>query len=78
MSNPPAGVTAACCEPPAVVRSRDDYELKGSYKSYSVFEKAYITGPEDTNKAIIFMYALTDYRKSNGAFIFTRIYVDHP
>lgn len=55
MSNPPAGVTAACCEPPAVVRLRDDYELKGSYKPYGIFEKAYITGPDDTNKAIIFM-----------------------
>jgi hypothetical protein len=60
MSNPPAGVTTACCEPPAVVRLRDDYELKGSYKPYGIFEKAYITGPDDTNKAVIFVCVLTD------------------
>jgi len=64
MSNPPAGVTAACCEPPAVIRSRDDYELKGSYKPYGIFEKAYITGPEDTDKAIIFIYDIFGYFKT--------------
>lgn len=55
MSNVPEGVTAACCAPPAIVRSRDEYELKGAYKPYSVFDKTYITGPEDTDKAIIFV-----------------------
>lgn len=62
MSNVPEGVTAACCAPPAVVRSRDDYELKGSFKAYGPFDKAYVTGPEDTKKAIIFVYAVVVYR----------------
>jgi len=64
MSNVPEGVTAACCAPPAIVRSRDDYELKGTYKPYSVFEKAYVTGPEDTDKAIIFVYDIFGFFKT--------------
>jgi len=65
MSNPPPpGVTAACCAPPAVTRSRDDYELKGSYKKYGVFDKAYVTGPEDTKRAIIFVYDIFGYFKT--------------
>jgi len=53
---------------------RDDYELKGSYKPYGIFDKAYITGPDHTNKAIIFIYDIFGYVKTTqqGADIIAR------
>ncbi|KAF8320077.1 hypothetical protein DL93DRAFT_2164249 [Clavulina sp. PMI_390] len=64
MSNPPPGVTSACCEPPAVVGSREDYDVKGEFKKFSIFDKAYVTGPTDTKKAIIFIYDIFGYWKT--------------
>ncbi|KAF9511168.1 hypothetical protein BS47DRAFT_1347039 [Hydnum rufescens UP504] len=49
-----AGITRACCAEPATV-SRE-YTLKGTYAPYAGFDKAYIVGPNDTKRAIIFTY----------------------
>jgi len=45
--------SACCTNPPVVV---EGYEPKGEYKPYAGFEKAYITGPKDTGKAIVVAY----------------------
>ncbi|KAF8334114.1 Alpha/Beta hydrolase protein [Cantharellus anzutake] len=55
----PSTITHACCADPAPAIS--DYTLKGDYKPYGPFEKAYIVGPADTNRAIIFVYDIFGY-----------------
>jgi len=49
-----SGITKACCAEPATV-SRE-YTLKGAYAPYAGFDKAYIVGPNDTKRAIIFTH----------------------
>lgn len=48
-----SNLTEACCSEPATV-SRE-YTLKGSYGPFASFDKAYIVGPNDTKRAIIFV-----------------------
>jgi Dienelactone hydrolase family len=43
----------ACCSIPPVQSS---YQPKGSFKSYAGFEKVYVTGPEDTGRALIAVF----------------------
>lgn len=51
--------TDHCSSLPPVVAK--DYIPKGRYEPYSVFDKAYITGPEGTGKALVFVYDVFGY-----------------
>jgi dienelactone hydrolase len=54
-----SNITPACCSKPAPASK--DYTLKGSIKPYGSFEKAYIVGPTDSKRAIVFVYDIFGY-----------------
>jgi len=49
----------ACCTIPPVVS--EGYEQQGSYKPFGSMEKAYIVGPESSDKAIVVCYDVFGY-----------------
>ncbi len=48
-----SNITPACCAEPAPASK--DYVLKGTFKTYGTFDKAYVVGPTDTKRAIIYV-----------------------
>ncbi|TRM60163.1 hypothetical protein BD626DRAFT_505685 [Schizophyllum amplum] len=53
MSTTVHNTNKACCSIPPVA---SDYQPKGSFKSYAQFDKVYVTGPEDSQNAIVCVY----------------------
>jgi len=53
MSTATHNTNVACCSIPAV---QSNYTPKGSFKSYGGFEKVYVTGPENSDNAIVAVY----------------------
>lgn len=60
MSTMPAqhGHSAACCNIPPVIAK--DYPIKGKYEEFGGL-KSYVTGPDDTKKAILLIYDIFGY-----------------
>ncbi|KAG8905803.1 hypothetical protein FRB99_008228 [Tulasnella sp. 403] len=51
--------SSACCSIPPVVA--ENYEAKGTYKPFGGLDKAYITGPEGTGKALVVIFDIFGY-----------------
>jgi len=54
-----SSITPACCAEPAPASK--DYVLKGTVQKYGTFDKAYVVGPTDTKRAIIYVYDIFGY-----------------
>ena len=52
----------ACCTIPAV---QSDYQPKGTFKPFGEFQKVYVTGPENTESALVCIFDIFGYDRAS-------------